>query len=154
MKNLAFLLALSFSSSIFAGTIKHYNCEAYVNTNGITKFSEVTGVSIDDVEMTLKEKNFTAVNFYTGSIKSQMGSGLAESLLDVAIVSKLEGKAGAFARYDINEYIALLGTNVGVTKLESLTVSGKKGFLQTKKRFAKQLGKEILKQLPNCELEN
>lgn len=153
MKSSLTLLAFVFSSSLFAGTIKHYTCEAYINTDSINKFAEATGVTVDDIEYALKDKGFVAINFYRGSIKDQMGAGIVESLLDVSIAFKLENKGKGFARYDINEYFAVLGTGIGVNKVESLTVTGKKSLFQTKKKFVKTLGNEIIKQLPDCEIE-
>jgi hypothetical protein len=153
MKTLALLLTLMGSLSTFATTIKHYNCEAHVNYMGLFAFVHESQVSQSDFEATLKLKGFTSIQYYEGSIKDQFGSNIAETLLDVALVQKLESPYGSFARYDINEYVGILGTNIGVNKLESLTVTGKKGFFETKKKFAYKLGLELLKQLPNCEVE-
>ena len=153
MKNLILALTLLASTSTFATTIKHYNCEAHVNYLGLFDFVYRSQVSQSDFEATLKLKGFTSIQYYEGSIKDQFGSNIAETLLDVALVEKLESPYGAFARYDINEYVGILGTNIGVNKLESLTVKGKKGLFESKKKFANKLGLELLKQLPDCEVQ-
>ncbi len=153
MKIMTSFLALVFSSSLLAGTIQHYTCEAYVNADAINKFYETTGVQVNDIEFALKAKGFTSVNLYHGTIQAQMGHSLAESLLDVSIAFNLDN-GGATARYDINEYMSVFGTNVGVHKVESLAVTGKKRRLQTTRSFSFQIGNEIIKQLPSCELRS
>jgi hypothetical protein len=152
MKILLTLALLSSSLTSFANsTIKHYNCEIFIQKEGLDKFLAETKIARETVEMTLKEKGFTDVRLYAGPI-SNYYTQIIGSLLTLSLLENVEGNKGS-ARYDINEHIQILGTQVGVTKIESMSVSGKKALLQTTKSFKKQLGKEVLKQLPNCDLE-
>ncbi len=151
MKKLLTLALLTSSLSSFASTIKHYNCEIFIQKEGLDQFLAQTKIARETVEMTLKDKGFTDVRLYAGPI-SNYYTQIIGSLMTLSILESVEGNKGS-ARYDINEHIQILGTQVGVTKIESMSVTGKKALLQTPKSFKKQLGKEILKQLPECELE-
>ncbi len=153
MKKLIILFVVTLNLNALAETVKHSTCEAYINEDGVTKFSEVSGLSMEYITETLKEKNFTDVNFYKGSIRTQFATTSAETLLDVSIVARLDGKAGPLSRFDINEVKNENVTPVKANKLSALTVNKKKTFLMTNKRLAKKLGLEILKQFPTCELK-